>query len=165
MRKQYLELITSSLVVGVFLLMAFGSGESDSKDNEETPKIDFNSATEVKNHIEGKWFLKNFDDKCVRLEISESRIKFNCILNENYEFQKEDEEEYSYTLTEAYGAEFKGQLQRFVSVSGDKSLGFRIFDPITILQTSSGEIYLCKGGGTSSPYTFEKVVPGSKNYW
>ena len=47
--KQKLKIISCSLVAGLFLLIAFGSGRSDSD------KVNIQSEQEIKSYLLGKW--------------------------------------------------------------------------------------------------------------
>ena len=70
--KQKLKIISCSLVAGLFLLIAFGSGRSESN------KVNIQSEQEIKSYLLGKWKANLTLSGMVvfyRFEITDSQIK------------------------------------------------------------------------------------------
>jgi TonB family protein len=168
-------------IIGILLFIGFvgvssynfyfkekwGKESEESGQTEESMKIDIKNTSEVKNFLLGKWTYTELaasdsENKYYRIEITETHIIFNWKLGWNSKFNSDDEEVYEYELTDVYPGDNEGNFERFISVVDDKSLGYRMIDPLKIRQNYDGTIGLCIPGHI---YEFERVNQGSKDSW
>ncbi|NBX80127.1 MAG: hypothetical protein EBQ94_07065, partial [Flavobacteriales bacterium] len=141
----------------VFMFLAFGSDDSKETDSE-VKKVDINNVSEVKKSIIGKWNYTDLEgsdseNKYYRIEISESQIKFNWKIGWSNSFDENETEVYNYSLTDVYPGENEGDYERYISIDGDLSLGYRIIDPLVIKNNYDGSIGIYRPGAV---YEFEK---------
>ncbi len=167
MKKKNSKLITSTFILGTFLFFAYASGNSENVNDVSDRKINISNQSEVKKFLLGNWTYTDLassdsENKYYRIEIKESNIIFNWKIGWSTKFNSENEEVYSYELSDVYPGENEGDHYRLISVAGDISLGYRIIDPLQIKQNYDGTIGLYRPGAV---YEFERATEGSKDYW
>lgn len=110
MRKS-IKYIYSTLLVAIFLFIAFGSGESSSS-SVSGPEIEKES--EIKTYISGKWqtsFYEMGTTWYYRFEITDTEIKYWSRFGQK-EWPTEPDNihnyELSHIISDTYGAKFRG---------------------------------------------------------
>jgi hypothetical protein len=121
--KKFIKEIGSTLMVGVFLFLAFGS--DDSSDSPKV-KIDINNQQELEKYIQGKWSWERHTGDVnhtwrYRFEINGNKLKiWQCFNNMDDPFDmSEGYEEYNFTL---------GSPTRDVDGNKSRNLEFALFD-------------------------------------
>jgi hypothetical protein len=123
MKKKYFKIISSIAIAGVFLVLAFGSGSSDS---DEKITIDINNSQALQNYMQGKWSWEKHTGDVnhtwrYRFEIKGNKLKiWKCLNNTDDPFNmSEGYEEYNFTL---------GSPKRDIDGFNSRPLEFAQFD-------------------------------------
>jgi hypothetical protein len=105
-----IKYIYSTLLVAIFLFIAFGSGESSSSSSSGP---DLEKTQEINNYIKGKWSTSYYDMGTTwyyRFEITHNQVKYWSRFGE-WEWKSEPDAVLSYELTDiirdTYGAKFR----------------------------------------------------------
>ena len=131
--KQKLKIISSIVIAGIFLLIAFGSGGEETK----KIKIDINDTKAIETYLQGKWAWEKHTGSPnetwrYRFEIQGNKLKiWDCISNVNDPFDMNVETHtHDFTLGEPT-RDVDGYKCRYLLFDeSNVSLTYRVLSPI-----------------------------------
>ena len=175
-RKFFIEVnyksILSSIVILMFIIIAFGSSDSD--DSSEKIKIDINNQAELEKYIQGKWYWEkhtgdiNYTQR-YRFEIKGNKLKiWSCFNNTDDPFDmSEGYEELTFSLGSPT-RDVDGYHSRFFEFalfeeSNFFGLTYENLSPFWVVSDENWETPVIKcGSGIPSWSREEFVSTGSK---
>ena len=138
MKKNYLKIVSSIIICGAFLFIAFGSGGSDA----EKIIVDINDPKAIETYMQGKWHFEDYavspnETTKYRFEIVGNTLKiWSCIGNVKDPFNMNlegDPKIHEFTLGQPT-RDVDGYHARYLEFDeGNVSLTYRALSPIWFL--------------------------------
>jgi hypothetical protein len=150
-KNKYFKIISSILIVGAFILIAFGSGNEEKKEKY----VDINNASATLQAIQGKHdyeIIKSYNTK-YRIEISGNKLKLWSTITDKFDMT-ESPDICEFSLGDVVKG-IDGYDVRYLENKFDEdlSLSYRAIEPFWVAEAPEGGISIrCSGGGGIFPW-------------